>query len=60
VARSLIYLLWLWVIIDLGESDDEKPEKLESSIAAVNNNDSSHIVYVCQQHMFAPILRNFL
>jgi hypothetical protein len=60
VARSLISLLWLWVIIDLGESDDEKPEKLESSIGAVNSSDNSHIVYVCQQHRFAPILLKFL
>ena len=33
-------------IVDFGESDDEKPEKLEALIAAVNNSDSSHIVHV--------------
>ncbi|WVZ56183.1 hypothetical protein U9M48_006753 [Paspalum notatum var. saurae] len=33
-------------IVDFGESDDEKPEKLEALIAAVNSSDSSHIVHV--------------
>ncbi|XP_072957367.1 26S proteasome non-ATPase regulatory subunit 4 homolog isoform X1 [Typha angustifolia] len=33
-------------IVDFGESDDGKPEKLEALLAAVNNNDSSHIVHV--------------
>ncbi|KAG1361944.1 26S proteasome non-ATPase regulatory subunit 4 [Cocos nucifera] len=33
-------------IVDFGESDDGKPEKLEALFAAVNNNDSSHIVHV--------------
>ncbi|XP_072986893.1 26S proteasome non-ATPase regulatory subunit 4 homolog isoform X2 [Typha latifolia] len=33
-------------IVDFGESDDGKPEKLETLLAAVNNNDSSHIVHV--------------
>ncbi|XP_072954555.1 26S proteasome non-ATPase regulatory subunit 4 homolog [Typha angustifolia] len=33
-------------IVDFGESDDGKPEKLEALITAVNNNDSSHIVHV--------------
>ncbi|KAK1262509.1 26S proteasome non-ATPase regulatory subunit 4 [Acorus gramineus] len=32
-------------IIDFGEEDDAKPEKLEALLAAVNNNDSSHIVH---------------
>ncbi|XP_062210541.1 26S proteasome non-ATPase regulatory subunit 4 homolog [Phragmites australis] len=32
-------------IVDFGESDDEKPEKLEALIAAVNSSDSSHIVH---------------
>ncbi|KAK9995453.1 hypothetical protein SO802_020139 [Lithocarpus litseifolius] len=33
-------------IVDFGEEDDEKPEKLEALLAAVNANDSSHIVHV--------------
>ncbi|XP_039115473.1 26S proteasome non-ATPase regulatory subunit 4 homolog isoform X2 [Dioscorea cayenensis subsp. rotundata] len=33
-------------IVDFGESDDSKPEKLEALLAAANNNDSSHIVHV--------------
>ncbi|NP_001140864.1 26S proteasome non-ATPase regulatory subunit 4 homolog-like [Zea mays] len=33
-------------IVDFGESDDEKPEKLEALIAAVNSSDSSHIVHI--------------
>lgn len=33
-------------IVDFGEDDDGKPEKLEALLAAVNNNDSSHIVHV--------------
>jgi 26S proteasome regulatory subunit N10 len=32
-------------IVDFGESDDEKPEKLEALIAAVNGSDGSHIVH---------------
>ncbi|OVA19845.1 von Willebrand factor [Macleaya cordata] len=33
-------------IVDFGEEDDGKPEKLEALLAAVNNNDRSHIVHV--------------
>ncbi|KAL6905805.1 hypothetical protein ACP4OV_003406 [Aristida adscensionis] len=33
-------------VIDFGESDDEKPEKLEALVAAVNSGDNSHIVHV--------------
>ncbi|OVA19625.1 von Willebrand factor [Macleaya cordata] len=33
-------------IIDFGEEDDGKPEKLEALLASVNNSDSSHIVHV--------------
>ncbi|KAG1354118.1 26S proteasome non-ATPase regulatory subunit 4 [Cocos nucifera] len=33
-------------IVDFGECDDGKPEKLEALISAVNNNDSSHLVRV--------------
>ena len=34
-------------IIDFGEEDDGKPEKLEALLSAVNNsNNSSHIVHV--------------
>ncbi|EOX97705.1 hypothetical protein QUC31_015565 [Theobroma cacao] len=33
-------------IVDFGEDEDGKPEKLEALLAAVNNNDSSHIVHV--------------
>lgn len=33
-------------IVDFGEEDDGKAEKLEALLAAVNNNDSSHIVHV--------------
>uniref|UniRef100_A0A0D9VRT0 26S proteasome non-ATPase regulatory subunit 4 homolog n=1 Tax=Leersia perrieri TaxID=77586 RepID=A0A0D9VRT0_9ORYZ len=33
-------------IVDFGETDDEKPEKLEALISAVNSSDSSHIVHV--------------
>ncbi|XBH57144.1 hypothetical protein VPH35_078809 [Triticum aestivum] len=33
-------------VVDFGETDDEKPEKLEALIAAVNSSDSSHIVHV--------------
>lgn len=33
-------------IIDFGEEEDGKPEKLEALLSAVNNNGSSHIVHV--------------
>lgn len=33
-------------IVDFGEEDDGKPEKLEALLSAVNNNDTSHIVHV--------------
>ncbi|KAJ8765044.1 hypothetical protein K2173_010520 [Erythroxylum novogranatense] len=33
-------------IVNFGEEDDGKPEKLEALLTAVNNNDSSHIVHV--------------
>lgn len=33
-------------IVDFGESDEGKPEKLEMMINAVNNSDSSHIVHI--------------
>lgn len=35
-------------IVDFGEDDDDdgKPEKLETLLSAVNNNDSSHLVHV--------------
>lgn len=33
-------------IVDFGEEDDGKPEKLEALLSAVNNNDSSHMIHV--------------
>ncbi|KAJ6828125.1 26S proteasome non-ATPase regulatory subunit 4-like protein [Iris pallida] len=33
-------------VVDFGEADDEKSEKLEALVTAVNNNGSSHIVHV--------------
>lgn len=33
-------------VVNFGEEDDSKSEKLEALVAAVNNNDSSHIVHV--------------
>ncbi|KAG8497825.1 hypothetical protein CXB51_007350 [Gossypium anomalum] len=33
-------------IVDFGEDEDGKPDKLEALLASVNNNDSSHIVHV--------------
>lgn len=33
-------------IVDFGEEDEGKPEKLEALLAAVNNNDTSHIIHV--------------
>lgn len=33
-------------IVDFGEEDDGKPEKLEALLAAVNSNDNSHIIHV--------------
>ena len=33
-------------IVNFGEEDDGKSEKLEALLAAVNNNESSHIVHV--------------
>ncbi|KAK4754076.1 hypothetical protein SAY87_002180 [Trapa incisa] len=33
-------------IVDFGEEDDGKPEKLEAVLASVNSNDTSHIVHV--------------
>lgn len=33
-------------IVDFGDEDEGKPEKLEALLAAVNNNDTSHIVHV--------------
>lgn len=33
-------------VVNFGEEDEGKNEKLEALVAAVNNNDSSHIVHV--------------
>ena len=33
-------------IVNFGEEDEGKTEKLEALLAAVNNNDTSHIVHV--------------
>ncbi|KAF0929305.1 hypothetical protein E2562_019888 [Oryza meyeriana var. granulata] len=33
-------------VVDFGESDDEKPEKLEALVAAVNVGGNSHIVHI--------------
>ncbi|GMJ06924.1 MULTIUBIQUITIN CHAIN BINDING PROTEIN 1, regulatory particle non-ATPase 10 [Hibiscus trionum] len=33
-------------IVDFGEEEDGKPEKLEALLGSVNNNDTSHIVHV--------------
>ncbi|KAK8564354.1 hypothetical protein V6N13_005413 [Hibiscus sabdariffa] len=33
-------------IVDFGEEEDGKPEKLQALLASVNNNDTSHIVHV--------------
>ncbi|GAB2227349.1 hypothetical protein Droror1_Dr00009167 [Drosera rotundifolia] len=33
-------------IVNFGEDDDGKPEKLDALVTAANNNDSSHIVHV--------------
>ncbi|GAV64849.1 UIM domain-containing protein/VWA_2 domain-containing protein [Cephalotus follicularis] len=33
-------------IVDFGEEDDGKPEKLEALLSAVNNNETSHIAHV--------------
>jgi len=33
-------------VVDFGETEDGKSEKLEALVAAVNNNGSSHIVHV--------------
>ncbi|KAK9165146.1 hypothetical protein Scep_000337 [Stephania cephalantha] len=33
-------------VVDFGEEDDGKPEKLEALVSAVNSSDSSHIVHV--------------
>ncbi|KAL9267806.1 26S proteasome non-ATPase regulatory subunit 4-like protein [Drosera capensis] len=33
-------------IVNFGENDDGKPEKLDALVSAANNNDSSHIVHV--------------
>lgn len=33
-------------IVNFGEEDDAKPEKLDALLAAVNNNDTSHMVHV--------------
>lgn len=32
-------------IVDFGESDEGKPEKLDALVSAVNSSDSSHIVH---------------
>ncbi|KAL8123623.1 26S proteasome non-ATPase regulatory subunit 4 homolog [Apium graveolens] len=33
-------------VVNFGEEDDDKTEKLQALVSAVNNNDSSHIVHV--------------
>ncbi|KDP29632.1 hypothetical protein JCGZ_18794 [Jatropha curcas] len=33
-------------IVNFGEEDDGKPQKLEALLSSVNNNDSSHIVHI--------------
>ena len=33
-------------VVDFGESDDEKPEKLEALVAAVNSGGNSHIIHI--------------
>jgi 26S proteasome regulatory subunit N10 len=44
-------------VVDFGEADDEKPEKLEALIAACNSSDSSHIVHVPPgEHALSDVL----
>jgi 26S proteasome regulatory subunit N10 len=44
-------------VVDFGETDDEKPEKLEALIAACNSSDSSHIVHVPPgEHALSDVL----
>ena len=48
-------------VVNFGESDDGKPEKLEALITAVNNNDSSHIVHVpAGQNALSDVLIRYL
>ena len=47
-------------IIDFGEDEDGKPEKLEALLSSVNNNDSSHIVHVPSgQNALSDVLIRF-
>ncbi|RLN24158.1 hypothetical protein C2845_PM07G12420 [Panicum miliaceum] len=39
-------------LVDFGESDDEKPEKLEALVAAVSSGGNSHIIHVLQGEDF--------
>ncbi|PPR98451.1 hypothetical protein GOBAR_AA22226 [Gossypium barbadense] len=44
-------------IVNFGEDEDGKPEKLEALLASVNNNDTSHIVHVPADPELALALR---
>ena len=47
-------------IIDFGEDEDGKPEKLEALLSSVNNNDSSHIVHAPpSQNALSDVLIRF-
>lgn len=48
-------------IVDFGESEDGKPEKLEAMINAVNNSDSSHIVHIPpSQNVLSDVLIRYI
>lgn len=48
-------------VVNFGEEDEAKTEKLEALVAAVNNNDSSHIVHVpAGSNALSDVLLRFL
>jgi 26S proteasome regulatory subunit N10 len=43
-------------VVDFGESDDEKPEKLEALVAAVNSGGNSHIIHIPEGGVLSDVI----
>lgn len=43
-------------VVDFGESGNEKPEKLEALVAAVNSGGNSHIIHISSGHDLSDAL----
>lgn len=47
-------------IVNFGEEDEEKTSLLEALLAAVNNNDTSHLIHVPAGAALSDVLLRFL